>query len=225
MDCLSFRRRLLVDPQHRDAAMDAHSAACEQCQNFLGAAMRFERQLDRTAKVTVADDLSARILMRISNPSRTNKYWSMGAVAGIAILITIAVWFTAYPSAQRQVASYLSAHGYTTQSNAPTAAADAATILRKLGVRASDTIGPVASAMPCVVGQKAAVHLVLESDHGPVTVLVLPFTEVAKTARFKVGDQVPLIAPCPRGSIAVAGTPQAAVDAARARVERAISFI
>jgi hypothetical protein len=45
MNCLSFRRQLLVDPQGRQADLQAHAAQCAPCARALKRALAFEASL------------------------------------------------------------------------------------------------------------------------------------------------------------------------------------
>ena len=56
MNCLSFRRQLLVDPQGRQAELRAHAAHCAPCARALKHALAFEASLKVALLLDYADD-------------------------------------------------------------------------------------------------------------------------------------------------------------------------
>ena len=56
MNCLSFRRQLLVDPQGRKADLQAHAAQCATCARALQRALAFEASLKAALLLDYADD-------------------------------------------------------------------------------------------------------------------------------------------------------------------------
>ncbi|MEA3642417.1 MAG: hypothetical protein VBE63_21095 [Lamprobacter sp.] len=56
MNCLSFRRQLLVDPQGRQAELQAHAAQCAPCARALKRALAFEASLKAALLLDYADD-------------------------------------------------------------------------------------------------------------------------------------------------------------------------
>jgi len=55
VNCLSFRRQLLVDPYHRKADLQAHAAGCAPCARALRRALAFEDRLKAALLLEVAD--------------------------------------------------------------------------------------------------------------------------------------------------------------------------
>jgi len=56
MNCLAFRRQLLVDPQGRQADLQAHAARCAPCARALERALAFEASLKAALLLDDADD-------------------------------------------------------------------------------------------------------------------------------------------------------------------------
>ncbi|MEA1051962.1 hypothetical protein U5801_28380 [Lamprobacter modestohalophilus] len=56
MNCLSFRRQLLVDPQGRTADLQAHAAQCAPCARALKRALAFEASLKAALLLDYAND-------------------------------------------------------------------------------------------------------------------------------------------------------------------------
>ncbi|MBK1621866.1 hypothetical protein CKO42_26550 [Lamprobacter modestohalophilus] len=56
MNCLSFRRQLLVDPQGRQADLQAHAAQCAPCARALKRALAFEASLRAALQMDYGDN-------------------------------------------------------------------------------------------------------------------------------------------------------------------------
>lgn len=56
MNCLSFRRQLLIDPQGQQADLQAHAAQCAPCARALKRALAFEASLKAALLLDYADD-------------------------------------------------------------------------------------------------------------------------------------------------------------------------
>ena len=73
-------------------------------------------------------------------------------------------------------------------------------ILNRIGVHLDPAIGT-----PCVIGNRKGAHPIVSGDNGPVVVLIMPSAELPQTSEFKTTEIDGVLAPCPRGSIAVVG--------------------
>jgi hypothetical protein len=60
VNCLAFRRQLLVDPQGRQADLQAHAAQCAPCARALQRSLAFEASLKAALLLEESDDDAAR---------------------------------------------------------------------------------------------------------------------------------------------------------------------
>ncbi len=56
MNCLSFRRQLLIDPRHWDAELKAHAEQCAACARARERALRIEASLYRALLTDQLED-------------------------------------------------------------------------------------------------------------------------------------------------------------------------
>jgi hypothetical protein len=97
-------------------------------------------------------------------------------------------------------------------------------ILARSGVRLKD-IGRISYAMSCKFRGHHVPHLVVQTQRGPVTVLLLPEERSITTPeKFVEGGYAGLIVPAPRGAIAVLGSGPHVAEVATA-VLGAIEYI
>jgi Protein of unknown function (DUF3379) len=102
--------------------------------------------------------------------------------------------------------------------------ADLQEILARSGVRLKD-IGRVSYAMSCTFRGHRVPHLVVQTQTGPVTVLLLPEERsITEPQALDEGGYAGVILPAPRGGIAVLGTGAPIAEVAAA-VLGAIEYI
>jgi hypothetical protein len=126
---------------------------------------------------------------------------------------------------QNAVESYIDQAQTVPDSAGPIAIEDVNALLSAVGVSLDEDIGEIAAAVPCVIGNRNAAHLTVVGENGPVTVLIMPDAEIQQVVEFETDKRAGVIAPCPRGSIAVVGNAAEPVNKIRQRFERAITFI
>ena len=230
MDCLAFRRLLLADPESSESAIVDHINDCEQCRGFRRDLRRFGASLENAINVPVPGELRAKILLRQSNKPALLGTWRIASVLAACCVIAVAIgvrietanspnrWLGAVKDYVRQteVAPALSA---------TIAHQDVNRILSQIGVHLDPNIGIITAAVPCVIGNRQGAHLVVSGDQGPVTVLIMPTAELPQSIAFRTTEFNGVIAPCPRGSIAVVGHATEPIEEIRSRFEKAITFI
>jgi hypothetical protein len=230
MDCLTFRRLVLSDPQRTDEVIAEHIAECPQCRAYRRGIRQLDGVLQSAIKLPMPECLPARILLRQSNKSRRIGMWGFSSVIAACCLIAVAIgWHFAQPQSatqwQRAVESYIDQAQSVPDLTSLVAIDDVNALLNEVGVNLSADIGEITAAVPCVIGNRRAAHLVVVGEDGPVTVLIMPDAEIQQRVEFTTEKISGVIAPCPRGSIAVVGGTGEPVNKIRQRFERAITFI
>jgi len=104
-------------------------------------------------------------------------------------------------------------------------AAAAAEVLADARIRLRPEAGRVAYAKSCSIRGRTGLHLVLESEGGPVTVLVLRQETVATPVRFTARGFSGRIEPSGPGSVAVVVPAGADLDDVTARVLAAVQWL
>jgi hypothetical protein len=86
-------------------------------------------------------------------------------------------------------------------------------VLQPSHVRLRPGMGSVTFAMRCEFEGHVVPHLVVQTDRGPVTVLLLLHRSVRAATRIEEGGYSAIVLPAPRGSIAIVGRDVAGIDA------------
>ena len=82
MNCLDFRRVILVNPRQPDEAARAHALECAGCRDFLESQREMDAELFAALQVPPPDGLADRILVaRGLRPARRNRSWAIAATA------------------------------------------------------------------------------------------------------------------------------------------------
>jgi hypothetical protein len=107
----------------------------------------------------------------------------------------------------------------------PADAASLAKVLAESGLRLRGDPGHISYATRCPFRGDTVPHLVVQTDVGPVTVLVLPHIVVAKPRQFAEEGYVGTIAPFGSGSLAAIGVSVEDADAVATRLRLATEWI
>jgi hypothetical protein len=107
----------------------------------------------------------------------------------------------------------------------PLGAAAIAELLERDGVRLLPGSGPVTHASRCRLRGHPAVHLVLQAEGGPVTLLVLRHERVDAPVSFAGDGFSGRIVPNGPGSLAVVGASGADLDRIAARMQAAVEWL
>jgi len=213
MDCTRYRQSMLVQPRDPDPALSEHRKSCPDCDQFTARLLRFESRLERALGVAFAEPASARglqMLVKASGPtvrSRSSpKGWlAMAASVLVAVVVAGSLWL-GIPG------SSLAADVVTHMREEPQAwlrtdvgvpDTTLQNVLRDSHLRLADA-GVVSYASSCQFRGHHVPHLVVQTESGPVTVMVLVHDKVSKPARFDEQGYRGVIVPVPgHGSLAV----------------------
>jgi len=186
MDDLEFRRRILADPNDNSQEMITAKNSSIANRKLSDELTQLDAKLEKVLKVDVPDDLADRILFNQSgqpeqNQSKTRFHLAIAASVAFAFGLFIGQFNsdiapTGYTSEIAQVALD---HVYT---EAPFIAdIDESVSLQQVnakltpfGSELANLPGHVYYVNHCGFGDKNALHMVMATDHGKVTVFVVP---------------------------------------------------
>ncbi len=215
MNCLEFRRRLLIDPMAQDHDLQAHESDCPGCASF-GRDLRAKevRLRHLLLDVRVPEGMAERIQLaaRFDHGATRLQRWWYAAAAAMLLAVAgslLTLWSTSLERAElalaQSVFNHIDDEAHHLHEAGPMSAARVNYVFERFGARLTGEIGAVNFAAECLMRQRNGVHLVIPGEMGPVTVFFMP-GELAETkqmlssARFE-GQ----IVPTAWGSIAVIG--------------------
>lgn len=203
MNCLDFRRHILADPHRPDAEARAHAAGCAACADFLDRQRELDASLFEAMQVAPPDGLADRIL--VARGLRKRRWaWPIAASLVLAGAL-VALWpRTSGDELGREAIAHVrdEPQAFTASYEVPDDTLS--TLLSAQGMNLARTIGRVTYSTLCPVGRHTARHLVVRTDAGPVTLLLVPGDlDTRRRAITRADGMAALTVPAARGSIAI----------------------
>jgi Protein of unknown function (DUF3379) len=223
MDCAHYRRSLLADPHDPDPALREHRESCRDCSQYTERLLRFESRLERAFGVALPADvdsatLDAAAMTRTAAPRRSPAYrkgWlAMAASVLLAFVVAGALWLSVPgPSLAAAVVTHMREEPDAWRlTDVPVPSPALQDVLRGSHLRLTAGAGVVSYANSCGFRGHQVPHLVIQTESGPVTVMVLVHERSTKQVEFDEQGYRGVIVPVAgHGSLAVL-TRGAAVD-------------
>ena len=213
MDCLTFRRLKLAVPQAASAAQLQHEQPCAACAAFARQIDAFERDLLEVATVPVPDGLAEQIILSLQKPRWLDRsYLAMAATVVLAVVAS----FTFYLAPDRnEVAEAFAAHVASEpevlRERGSIEPAKLVAAFSRYGGSLAGPVGEVRHLGLCPILGVMAYHIVVQTEYGPATLILLPQTR-ASTARPLVREGFAVVVvPLQGGSLGIlADTPDRA---------------
>ncbi|MFK8017783.1 MAG: DUF3379 family protein [Gammaproteobacteria bacterium] len=229
MNCEDFRQQLLSAPDDMSDAMATHMEACEPCQDVASSMLAMDTVLREAMEVEVPQNLGQTVLMqkilqrkrRVSIP-----LFALAATVMLGIGLAAGVFLgrssTELPDAL--VAHVLHEPLLLQPSNESISIQRVNYVLDQANVGLRADIGRVRHAGLCVFNGKKVPHLVVHTENGPVTVMLLPDEPVSRVQTFENGDFQGVIVPNGRGSIAIIGGEASDIEPVRQQFSQAVEY-
>jgi hypothetical protein len=227
MNCTEFRFAVGADPQHLSAEAQAHRDSCEQCRAYATQMLELDRKLKRALELPLPQPQPFQIPAepaRIQSRPGT-RWYALAASMMLAIAIGVVAWFGGTRDAlasdsvkhmQGEIASMVA-----TVERPPETDVDAA--LARAGVRLRSSMA-VSYAQQCGFRGHVVPHLVVQTNRGPVTVLVLKYEHVKHRENFHESGYSGVLAPSGPGTLAVIAQDDATVNEALSEIDHALDW-
>jgi hypothetical protein len=205
MNCIDFRREALAQPLRLSAPSQEHAAGCAACRAFLERQRQLDVELLDAVRVPVPDNLADRILVAHGLRDR-RRPWGW-AIAATVLLAAGIAWVPPFFSG-RSLASEAIAHVFhepfalaAVDRHEPRVLDEG---LASQGVRAAGALGQVTFATFCPSPAGRALHLVVTTPAGPVTLILYPSDgDRRRRALVESRGMTAILLPAARGSIAI----------------------
>jgi hypothetical protein len=204
-DHTHYRSAIMADPHDPDPDLRAHRDSCAECRAFTGQLLRFEARLERALLVDIP--VKPLVLPFARKGMQGPRRWmAMAASLLLALVIAAGVWLTL---PQRGLAADVVAHmagepDAWQLTDVPVPDADLNAVLKDSKLRLKPDAGMVSYASSCSFRGHKVPHLVVQTQSGPVTVMVLVHEAVRNPKKFDEQGYRGTIVPVPgHGSIAV----------------------
>lgn len=201
MNCEEFRTAVAAEPPTTRVDVLAHAEHCPACAQYRREMQDLDRLIHRALNVSVPAPLP--------HPYRAARQFSWRLAASVLVTVSIAlsIWLaSARATFAEQVIEHLreEPNALVTTQQVETARLDE--LLSKFGLRLKPHSADVSYAMSCWFRGYEVPHMVVRSDQGPVTVLVLQEESTATTLeRIDEDGFQGVIMPAARGVLVVLG--------------------
>lgn len=229
MSCLEFHRRITIDPGDRDPRILEHAAACPPCTGFGQRLAQLDRSLRAAIDVAPPREMCARILLRQScaerRAVRTRRRRWLALAASVLVVAAVAGGYWSYrepDSLSQAVLAHLDAEPIALAPHGAIPVERINQIAQPTQTWIDDSIGTVSFARICPIHDAKAVHLVVEGDEGPVTVMILPHEKIDKKMAVRNQRYEGVIVPRAVGSVAIVGYRGESLGAVEARVRTGV---
>lgn len=206
MNCLDFRRAILVNPRQPDADSRLHALECAACREFLERQREMDAELFAALQVPPPDGLADRILVaRGLRPARRGRLWAIAATlvlaAGAAMIGRTflggdPIGLEAIEHVAHEPQSFTITHAVSNEI--------LPVLLADQGMKAARALGQVTYARFCPMDGRIARHVVVRTAEGAVTLLLMPDDPGGRSrAVTERGGMTAITLPAARGSIAI----------------------
>jgi Protein of unknown function (DUF3379) len=217
MDCTAYRRSMLADPNDPDRELREHRDGCHECTEFTGKLLRFESRLDRALRVTLPDEqpaASPAVQPVVPLPAKAaplamayrKRMFAMAASVLLAVVVAGVLWVAAPGSSlAADVVTHMGGEpGSWLKTDVPVDDSELQQVLQDSHVKLAAGADLVSYAASCAFRGHHVPHLVIQTESGPVTVMVLVHESVKKPVQFDEQGYRGVIVPVAgHGSLAV----------------------
>ena len=193
--CSHARLHIGADPRHLPAEVQVHVESCAGCRHFRDETLALDARLQAALELPLPD-----FRQRAATPRR---WYALAASIVLGLLIAGGAWLTRPSVALAgELVGHVGHEAGSWEQRQQVPAAAVADVLRQAGVQFDPAL-PVVYAMACPFHGRLMPHFVVQTDHGPMTVMLLPDEKVRVRTRFSEGGYHGVLLPAGKGSVAI----------------------
>jgi hypothetical protein len=196
MDCKHARLQIGGDPRTLSAEVAQHIATCAACAKFRDETLAMESRLKAALELPLHH-------FRETPKKAAPRRLALAASVVLALLVGGGAWlFRPAPALAEDLVEHIQEEAGSWQTHDPVQPELLAGVLAKAGVKYDSRL-PVSYASPCPFHGHIVPHLVVQTDRGPLTVIVLAHESVKSKVTFSEGGYHGVLLPAGEGGIAV----------------------
>ena len=241
MNCEDYRVAIAADPSESFEGGAAHVAACESCIAYRAEMRVLDEVIGKALAIDVPElkipdlppigeddenvvNLPFRRASKISTPA-----W-IGIAAGFALAAIIGVQFAGNgPANDQLLAAEVLAHvdhepWALTVTDVSVSEEQFSNVVNSTIGTMDRNVGLVSYATSCIINGMTIPHLVIQGEHGPVTLLLMPNEMVSSPVSLSGESVNGVILPHGNGSIAIIGQREERIQELEQRVVEAVEW-
>ena len=229
MNCLEFRRSLMVQPHMRNAALEAHARECALCAEFVKRNNNMEAKLAQAINVPVDSGLASRIMLNhnLKRNHRSGNWLALAASVLAVVGVTIgAVIYSMAPDPSLLVASveHVTGEPSAMRSQQKVSQQEMMAALGLSGATIKGSFANVTYLHDCPVPGGVGKHIVLLTDAGKVILITMPSQNVAWSKTRKHNGYITAVHPAKVGSYALVADNDAAYKAGEKFINQNVTW-
>jgi hypothetical protein len=207
-DCTRYRQSMMAEPHDPDPLLAEHRASCRDCDLFVERLLRFESRLERALRVALPaqEDSGNRVVPLRRSPPRHKSWLALAASVLLAVVVAGGLWLSV---PDRSLAADVVTHMREEpqawrRTDVPVPSVALQDVLRESHLQLTPDAGVVSYASSCGFRGHRVPHLVIQTESGPVTVMVLVHEHASESTQFDEQGYRGVIVPVAgHGSLAV----------------------
>jgi len=234
VNCLEFRRQLLIEPQQQGADFLDHAHECPTCGREYRRALEFEKRLSQALTIEPPQGLDSRILLTQQMARRKPRIrtWRRFQIAAGIILAAGVALFVEHLGSEHdkldalrgEVVAHIEEEPASLLASNESATDRLRPLLATFGLKQLSSLGEVRYAGICDIGERKGIHIVVRGKTQPVTLILLPGERIKAPAQILTSRLEGIIVPTNYGSLAVVADPKEPVVPVLKRVQPAIAM-
>ncbi len=232
MDCLEVCRQLSGDSYSNNDAIKSHLVSCVACAAYAAQQIQLTESLQQVVTVSVPEGLASRILLQQSIhekkqiKSRRNRVYAIAASVLLSVGIFSSLLFLNTPkSLEQTVLNHIITEQHHLHDDNNVALAKLNTLLFDFNLRLDSSLGKINYAGSCTIGKTKGVHIVVQADTGPVTILLMPDETLKFRKAVNAADFSGVVVPMNNGSFAIVGGKQESLSNLEQRFKYGLNII
>jgi hypothetical protein len=233
MNCEQYREAIAADPSFDGGA--GHLSECAACQAYRSEMQALDQTISRALALDVPQlqmpelpEIDITNVVSLSSRRVTTPVWlAMAATVVLAAFIGFRFVSTGieYESLADEVLAHLDHEPAALRVTDVAITDDRLNSVVPAHIATMDhSAGLITYAQSCIIGGHQVPHLVIQGEHGPVTILLMP-EEMVDGPQSLSGDNVNgVILPVGNGSIAILGDSEESLEKIEAQVLKSVSW-
>jgi len=232
MNCLAVCRLLGADPNSDNDAIKNHLLTCNPCAAYAEQQSKLTDSMEQAINIPVPEGLVSRILLQqgINQKKQQNFHLHRFYAIAASVLLTVAViaglLFINSPVDLAKVAlNHVKGELKHLHENNNVQLVKLNSLLQPFNMKLNSSLGEISYAGSCKIKNSVGVHIVVQTETGPVTILLMPGEHLKNR---KLVDDVIYsgsIVPINNGSFAIIGEKKEFLSDLENRFKYGISYI
>jgi hypothetical protein len=228
MNCEDYRQEIAADPSFDGGA--GHLSTCNECQAFRTEMQSLNVKIAKAMQIDVPElklaelptiDVENIVAISSQKPSARPVWFALAASLMLAAVIGIRMigFGGSYDSLADEVVAHLDHEPAALRvSSTPVSNARLANVVSPDIAQMDHSAGLISYAQNCRINGKKVPHLVIQGEHGPVTILLMPDEQIAEAVSLDGENIHGVILPVGAGSIAIIGSREEKLE----RIEKSV---